>query len=94
MRAAVLEALKAVTGEADHWSEDKLYRVVDKGSFDGPTERERVWVLDPVDGTKGFMRGEHYCIALGLMVEGSPVLSVLGCPNMVLKAVLQADGKR
>ena len=38
------------------------------GMFDGTAER--VWVLDPVDGTKGFMRGEHYCIALALLVKG------------------------
>ena len=38
------------------------------GMFDGSAER--VWVLDPVDGTKGFMRGEHYCIALALLVKG------------------------
>jgi 3'-phosphoadenosine 5'-phosphosulfate (PAPS) 3'-phosphatase len=38
------------------------------GTFDGTAER--VWVLDPVDGTKGFMRGEHYCIALALLSGG------------------------
>ena len=38
------------------------------GTFEGSAER--VWVLDPVDGTKGFMRGEHYCIALALLQKG------------------------
>lgn len=39
-----------------------------EGTFDGTADR--VWILDPVDGTKGFMRGEHYCIALALLKEG------------------------
>ena len=55
-----------------------------------PTDpEERVWVLDPVDGTKGFMRGQHYCIAMALMVGGKPVMSVLGCPNVNARRVLQ-----
>lgn len=42
----------------------------------------RYWVLDPVDGTKGFLRGEQYAIALALVVKGEVVLGVLGCPNL------------
>ncbi|HZO92034.1 MAG TPA: 3'(2'),5'-bisphosphate nucleotidase [Chthonomonadaceae bacterium] len=41
----------------------------------------RYWVLDPIDGTKGFLRGEQYAIALALIVEGEVVLGVLGGPN-------------
>jgi len=40
------------------------------------------WVLDPIDGTKGFLRGDQYAIALALLVEGVIVLGVLGCPNL------------
>lgn len=50
--------------------------------------RRRVWCLDPIDGTKGFLRGRveggQYCIALALIEDGVPVLSVLGCPNLPL----------
>lgn len=42
----------------------------------------RYWVLDPVDGTKGFLRGEQYAIALALVVNGRVELGVLGCPNL------------
>ncbi len=87
VRDAVLSAVTSVTGNI--WTDDKLFSVVDKGAFDGKTNR--VWVLDPVDGTKGFMRGENYCIALSLLVDGVPVLSTLGCPNLVLKEVLQSS---
>jgi HAL2 family 3'(2'),5'-bisphosphate nucleotidase len=50
------------------------------------TVKRRVWCLDPIDGTKGFLRGRieggQYCIALALIEDGEPVLSVLGCPNL------------
>lgn len=59
----------------------------DRQSKEG-SERRRVWCLDPIDGTKGFLRGRtcggQYCIALALIEDGEPVLSVLGCPNLPL----------
>ncbi len=42
----------------------------------------RVWTLDPIDGTKGFLRGDQFAIALALIDRGSVVLGVLGCPNL------------
>jgi len=42
----------------------------------------RYWTLDPIDGTKGFLRGEQYAVALGLIEDGEVVLGVLGCPNL------------
>jgi len=43
----------------------------------------RYWTLDPIDGTKGFLRGEQYAVALGLIEDGEVVLGVLGCPNLL-----------
>ncbi len=48
----------------------------------GPTGR--FWTLDPVDGTKGFLRGGQYAVALALIEDGEPMLGLLGCPNMAL----------
>ena len=42
----------------------------------------RFWTLDPIDGTKGFLRGEQYAIALALVIEGELAATVLGCPNL------------
>jgi 3'(2'), 5'-bisphosphate nucleotidase len=42
----------------------------------------RFWTLDPIDGTKGFLRKEQYAISLALVVEGRIELGVLGCPNL------------
>ncbi|KAJ6775158.1 PHOSPHATASE [Salix purpurea] len=47
----------------------------------------RHWVLDPIDGTKGFLRGDQYAIALALLDEGKVVLGVLACPNLPLTCI-------
>lgn len=41
------------------------------------------WVLDPIDGTRGFLKGSEalYVVGLALVVEGDIVLGVMGCPN-------------
>jgi len=43
---------------------------------------ERFWVLDPIDGTKGFLRGDQYAIALALIEQGEVRLGLLACPNL------------
>jgi 3'(2'), 5'-bisphosphate nucleotidase len=43
---------------------------------------ERFWTLDPIDGTKGFLRKEQYAISLALIINGTIEVGVLGCPNM------------
>ncbi|KAL3820493.1 hypothetical protein ACJIZ3_006398 [Penstemon smallii] len=48
-------------------------------------QKGRFWVLDPVDGTLGFVRGDQYAVALALIEDGEPVLGVLGCPNYPMK---------
>lgn len=51
----------------------------------------RFWTLDPIDGTKGFLRKEQYAVSLALIVEGRIELGVLGCPNLARTA---ASGPR
>ncbi|CAN1154119.1 PAP-specific phosphatase HAL2-like [Linum perenne] len=52
-------------------------------STGGPTGRH--WVLDPVDGTLGFVRGDQYAVALALIEDGKVIMGVLGCPNYPMK---------
>lgn len=59
----------------------RLMSAIDHGTR-GSTGAERFWTLDPIDGTRGFMRGEQYAVALALIEGGNVVLSVLGCPQM------------
>jgi 3'(2'), 5'-bisphosphate nucleotidase len=42
----------------------------------------RYWTLDPIDGTKGYLRGDQYAIALALVEEGEVKLGLLGCPAL------------
>lgn len=46
---------------------------------------QRFWTLDPIDGTKGFLRGDHYAVALALVVHSQVEIGALGCPNLVIK---------
>jgi len=43
--------------------------------------RRRVWVLDPVDGTSGFLRGDpDWCVSLALVEDGRPVIGIIHAP--------------
>jgi len=42
------------------------------------------WTLDPIDGTKGFLRHDQYAVALALVVDGEVQIGVLGCPKLGL----------
>lgn len=44
---------------------------------------KRYWTVDPIDGTKGFLRGDQYVVALALVVDGAVQVGVLACPNLV-----------
>lgn len=63
-------------------SEDEVLRWIDHGLGDASAERR--WVLDPVDGTKGFLRGEQYAVALALLVGAEVEVAALACPNLPL----------
>ena len=52
---------------------------IDRGGRD---VADRFWTVDPVDGTKGFLRSEQYAIALALIEDGQVRVGVLGCPVM------------
>ena len=55
---------------------------IDRG---GGEAGARFWTLDPIDGTKEFLWGGSYSIALALIVDGEVKLGVLGCPNLPRK---------
>jgi len=59
----------------------QMTSALDRGDHRG-AGAGRCWVLDPIDGTKGFLRGEQYAVALALVVDGRVVVGVLGCPNL------------
>ncbi len=58
---------------------DEVCRWIDRGNAQPAS---RFWTLDPIDGTKGFLRGDQYAVALALIVDGQVQVGVLGCPNL------------
>ena len=52
-----------------------------------------MWALDPIDGTKGFLRGEQYAVCLALIVDSVVQVGVIGCPNLHVD-VSKPDGER
>jgi 3'(2'), 5'-bisphosphate nucleotidase len=50
--------------------------------FGSDAVTDRFWALDPIDGTKGFLRGDQYAIALALIEKGVVKLGILVCPNL------------
>jgi 3'(2'), 5'-bisphosphate nucleotidase len=63
-------------------SGDDVCDWIDRGRASDP--RDRFWTLDPIDGTKGFLRGEQYAVSLALIVEGQIVMGLLACPNLLV----------
>ncbi len=53
---------------------------IDIGNHDA--SNSSYWTLDPIDGTKGFLRGGQYAVSLAFIENGEVTLGVLGCPNM------------
>ncbi|MEL6795941.1 MAG: 3'(2'),5'-bisphosphate nucleotidase [Planctomycetota bacterium] len=74
---AVTAAVREVYDDADS---DEVLGLIDIGA--GDTHHAGFWTLDPIDGTKGFLRGQQYAIALAYIERGTPVVGAMGCPNL------------
>ena len=73
----IKEALQPVWSNA---SPEDIVGAIDLGTHDGVSTR--FWTLDPIDGTKGFLRGGQYAISLALIEGGEVTCGILGCPNL------------
>lgn len=74
---AVLEQVRTAVPDA---SLSDVFGWIDQGRT---TEfSSRFWTLDPIDGTKGFLRKDQYAVSLALIVDGQIVVSALACPNL------------
>jgi 3'(2'), 5'-bisphosphate nucleotidase len=44
-------------------------------------KKSRVWMIDPIDGTRDFVRGDQgYVVMIGLCVEGQPMVGAVAQP--------------
>ena len=70
------EALMAANPDAGWLSEE---------TADTPDrlEQDEVFVVDPIDGTRGFLKGDpNWCISIALVQQNGPRLGVLHCPAL------------
>jgi 3'(2'), 5'-bisphosphate nucleotidase len=64
---------------------EELFEAIDLGGSGKGGHEGRIWMLDPIDGTAKFLRGEQYAVSLALVKDGREVVGVIGCPNLSLK---------
>ncbi len=75
-RLITAKLLTVVLGE--DMTEADMVRWLDHGQGKAT---ERTWVIDPVDGTKGFIANRHYAIGVGVLRDGIPTEGVIGAPG-------------
>ncbi|MEM8864788.1 MAG: 3'(2'),5'-bisphosphate nucleotidase [Planctomycetota bacterium] len=74
--AQVTHYVKSVIPDA---TPEQVADWIDQGAGE-PTDE--FWTLDPIDGTKGFLRGDQYAVALGLIRGGKVEVGALACPEL------------
>lgn len=57
--------------------EEEFVRWLDHGRG---VRSDRTWVIDPIDGTEGFIHRRSYAVCVGTRVEGEPVDGIIGAP--------------
>lgn len=76
-RLAVLEAVRIVYPGI---ALDEVRQAIDAGM---DARQEATWdALDPIDGTKGYVRGGQYAIALARIADGRPTRAAMACPRL------------
>ena len=79
MDRAVERFIRAEIGKA--WPDDAVLGEED-GASEGIAGAERVWIIDPIDGTANYTRSiAHYCVSIGMIEHGVPTLGALHDPS-------------
>ncbi|MCX4239197.1 inositol monophosphatase family protein [Paraliomyxa miuraensis] len=87
LRDAVVEAVRPAWPDA---TADEVLDAIDGAS--GPADPEGgYWAVDPIDGTRGFVRGGQYAVCLVWIAKGSPAVAVMGCPNLAPRLAPSVD---
>lgn len=73
--AVIVSGLKALTPDVPILSEEAV------AEFSGPDERRRYWLVDPLDGTREFVkRNGEFTVNIALIEAGIPMLGVVHAP--------------
>ncbi|MEM6839428.1 MAG: 3'(2'),5'-bisphosphate nucleotidase [Cyanobacteria bacterium P01_C01_bin.120] len=81
MSDRLAQVTQFVAGVIGQVTPDQVTQWIDHGNG---APANRFWTLDPIDGTKGFLRGDQYAIALALIENGDLKVGLLGCPALDL----------
>ncbi|MEE2908315.1 MAG: 3'(2'),5'-bisphosphate nucleotidase [Planctomycetota bacterium] len=85
-REGIIRLVRTFRPNAD---EAQILAAIDSGGHDGTGDG--YWTLDPVDGTKGFLRGQQFAIALAKIEQGKVRLGVMGCPGLPVDQATPMD---
>lgn len=58
----------------DYKLSKKLHHIPESGEF--------TWIYDPIDGTKGYLKGRYYAIALGCFYKDEPLFGIMSVPHI------------
>lgn len=94
LNSKILDIINQVQAETNNSNEklgtlntlQDIWTSIDLGNSKGGS-KGRFWALDPIDGTKGFLRGDQFAVCLALIEDGKVVLGVIGCPNLPEKII-------
>lgn len=70
---------QAIESELSELTVERLKQIVSHSSREA---HGTYWTLDPIDGTKGFLRGANYAIALARLTDGQVECGILSCPKL------------
>lgn len=76
-RASVHALVRSVRPELPA---EEIDDAIDRGRGDGLSDVQ--WVIDPIDGTRGYLGGQQYCTCLALVRERVVVFGAAGCPRL------------
>ncbi len=88
LAAALAPALARQLGLLRPPEAAELRAWIGRGQAEPPGDGAAWWAADPIDGTKGYVGGGQYALALALLRGGRPVLGLLACPALGPEALL------
>ena len=75
--ALIVEGLRAAVPDIPVVAEEE----VEAGVAPAATAAKRFWLVDPLDGTRGFARGgDEYAVCIGLVEDGRALLGAIALP--------------
>jgi myo-inositol-1(or 4)-monophosphatase len=87
--------------EVDHFLRERLTTAFpdfgwlseETADSDERLSRRRVFVVDPIDGTRAFLRGDpRWCVSIAVVADGAPVVAVVHAPALATTHAAVAGG--